>query len=454
MVLKGAGIALGYIHRRTYINNSFYGDKLPLEDKPSHGFYSSIVDDTYHSLWDYSNLVFDISADGCLGESNVKTTLHNTGGCRRSAGGADCGGDILGFRGDRLKILKKFNFDNLLCITLLKIVYNRLKTGKYFDHGGGGMRYLHRLIIGILVVLLSFLLILGTGCNCQNQETTGSPSPTATTGKSFIWKISSDTTHVYLLGSVHVATQDLYPLDKTIEDAYASADYLVVEVNTNNLSQIHAGELLVQYGTYPQGDGFKDNVSEELYNTLAEQFRENEIDITLFNDYRPYVIYNFMSQLILKSLGYTIENGIDLYFLNKTDESNKSILELETTEYQLSLMSSIPDEIFIKMMQYDIENEETGKYLQDLFSAWEDGDIAKMETVVFEALVEEPEMAPYYEIMYDQRNINMLQEIEEFLADDEVYFIVVGAGHLVGENGLLNLLQDKGYIVEQLYDSD
>ena len=73
-----------------------------------------------------------------------------------------------------------------------------------------------------------------------------------------------------------------------------------------------------------------------------------------------------------------------------------------------------------------------------------------METIVFEALVDEPDMAPYYEIMYDQRNLSMLEKISGFLDDDKVYFIVVGAGHLVGENGLVNLLNNMGYDVEQL----
>jgi uncharacterized protein YbaP (TraB family) len=48
----------------------------------------------------------------------------------------------------------------------------------------------------------------------------------------------------------------------------------------------------------------------------------------------------------------------------------------------------------------------------------------------------------------------MAEKIEEFLADDEIYFVVVGAGHLVGENGLINLLKNQGYETEQLYDSD
>ncbi len=307
------------------------------------------------------------------------------------------------------------------------------------------MKYLQRVAIGILVVIITFILPMMTAC--PSQDTTDA------SGKLFIWKISSETTHIYLLGSVHVASMDLYPLDDTIESAFNSADYLVVEVNTNNLTQVHATQLLLDYGTYPEGDGFNKHVPEELYNKLDEQFKQWGIGIAMLDQYKPFVIYNFMSQYMLEGLGYSFEYGLDFYFMDKAEESNKYILELETSEFQLHLLSSIPDENIITAMEYDIDNPEIEQYLHDFFNAWVDGDAATVETIVFEALAEEPDMGPYYEMMYDQRNFNMLEKISDYLAGDEVYFIVVGAGHLVGENGLLNLLGNSGYELEQLEKS-
>jgi len=315
------------------------------------------------------------------------------------------------------------------------------------------MKQVFKTALSVLLVFLSLILVLETSCNCQIQETTPAQSETVEKGKSFIWKISSDTTHVYILGSVHVASLDLYPLDNTIEDAFNSAVYLVVEINTNNFTQAYATQLLFEYGTYPEGDGFRQNVPEELYNKLDEQFNQYGIGIAMLDDFKPFVIYNLMGQSLLENLGYKGEYGVDFYFMNKAEEINMDILQLETAEFQMGLLSSIPDDIMIMTLQYDIDsldNQEIQEYLQELFDAWEGGDAIKMETIVFEALIEEPYLGPYYEIMYDQRNFNMVQKIEEFLADNEVYFIVVGAGHLVGENGLINLLSQKGYQVEQL----
>ncbi|OGO20132.1 MAG: hypothetical protein A2Z15_03040 [Chloroflexi bacterium RBG_16_50_11] len=312
------------------------------------------------------------------------------------------------------------------------------------------MKNIYRSIACSIVIILSLLMLLA-GVSCKSNE---SPTPIKEKTKSFIWKISSETTSVYLLGSVHVASKDLYPLDSAIENAFTSAKYLVVEVNTNNISQDEAMQLLVDYGLYAEGEMLSKHLPADLYNKLQEQLQKFGINMALLDGYRPFVAYNMMSQLLLESLGYKFAYGIDLYFMDKADKSGKNILDLETAEYQMSLISSIPDEIMIDMIQYDIDNPELEKYLQELFTAWEDGDVAEMEIITFEALVQQPELEPYYEMMYDQRNLKMLEKIEEFLADDEIYFVVVGAGHLVGENGLINLLKNKGYKVEQLYDSD
>lgn len=312
------------------------------------------------------------------------------------------------------------------------------------------MKSFHWLVVSILVLLISSLLLLGTSCNCQNQVTTGSPSTSPSKSKLFIWKVSSGTTYIYLLGSVHLASQNLYPLDSMIENAFESADNLVVEVNTNNVTQDLIGKYVMLYGAYPLGDGFKQNVSEDVYNQLEKQFKEYSVNLTKLDNYKPWVIYTVISNAIFEDLGYKSEYGIDIYFLDKAETNGKNILELETTEFQIALLSSIPDEITLKMMQYDVGNPETDKYLQNLFDTWLDGDTAKMEAIVFEALYEEPGLSLYFEIAYEQRNKQMVSKIEGFLAGDEVYFVVVGAGHMVGENGLINLLKNKGYVIEQL----
>jgi uncharacterized protein YbaP (TraB family) len=288
---------------------------------------------------------------------------------------------------------------------------------------------------------------------CSSPAVSPPPASTEVKSKSFIWKISSATTSVYLLGSVHVASPDIYPLDSIIEDAFASAKYLVVEVNVHNINTDNVNKILAEHGVYPQGETFQENVPPSLYNALDGQFQRFGIDMATLDTYRPWVISTTLDQLILQDLGYLPENGIDYYFLDKA-ATTKMILQLETAEYQLELLYSLPDELVIESLQYDIDDPTTQADMEELFKAWEDGDAASMASITFRPLAEEPDLAPYYEKLIDERNFDMAEKIEGFLASNETYFVVVGAGHLVGGNGLVNLLSEKGYAVEQLYDSD
>ncbi len=296
----------------------------------------------------------------------------------------------------------------------------------------------------LVIVILSLSLLPLSACDKDNLDTQG---------KSFIWKISSEASSIYLLGSIHVASQELYPLDSAIENAFALADNLVVEVDLTQLDEMHTLQLMMDYGTYPPGETLRDHISDDLYAQLKEQLGFY-MAVLNFDIYRPWVIVMLQEQLQLQELGYNPEYGIDLYFINKAVETGKDIIELETADFQIELLSAFPDELMILVLEESLENPLTQEDADSLFEAWEDGDAIEMELLLFEALTEEPTLAPYYDKMVDERNINMAQIIEGFLADDESYFIVVGAGHLVGENGLINILDKRGYVTEQLYDRD
>lgn len=287
----------------------------------------------------------------------------------------------------------------------------------------------------------------------ETSENTQAISPVPKAGgKSFIWKISSGYTYVYLLGSVHVADPDTYPLEASIENAYKEADKLVVEVNINEVSELKATLLLLKYGSYPEGESLRDNLPADLYDRLQEEFKALGVSLAVLESYRPWAIMITMEALAMQEAGYTEEYGIDLHFINRAIDSGMEVVELETAEYQFEMLSSIPDETMIRLLLLGIEDPFDIEDLDLIFQAWEEGDAAGMEEATLQALVEDPALAPYYDILFTQRNYNMLAKIEEFLADDDVYFIVVGAGHLVGDEGLLNLLEERGYTLEQLGD--
>ena len=97
-----------------------------------------------------------------------------------------------------------------------------------------------------------------------------------------------------------------------------------------------------------------------------------------------------------------------------------------------------------------MENPPVKKDLIKLYNAWDDGNTPEMEDLILEGIEDSPELQMINKKLLDERNYSMEEKIEVFLQDDETYFVVVGAGHLVGENGIINLLKGKGYAPTQL----
>ena len=292
------------------------------------------------------------------------------------------------------------------------------------------------------VLILCFALLTSCSTPADNNEETS---------LSFLWKVSSDTNTVYILGSVHVAKADIYPLAEAIENAYALSEYLVVEVDINAISELEMAALLFEKGTYPSGESLRDNISEDLYTRVCDRIRESDptgLMLSTIDLFEPWVVATLVSDLDYMALGYEVEYGIETHFLDKAETDGKDILELESAEFQLDIFDSMSYELQIVWLEDAVENPITGEDMEEMFEAWSTGNAAKMEEMVFED-TEDENYREFLSIINDERNFLMVDRIEQYLQDDETYFVVVGAAHLVGENGLINLLDNKGYTVQQ-----
>ena len=149
-------------------------------------------------------------------------------------------------------------------------------------------------------------------------------------------------------------------------------------------------------------------------------------------------------------LGYSPEYGIDLYFLHKAQDK-KEIIELESMESQLALFLDAPDGALL-LKQTILELSEMEKEMGDIVSSWNKGQAAKLNALLFtKTLREHPEVLPIFERVFFNRNIKMAQRINSFLHTDKTYFVVVGAGHLIGEKGIVALLENAtAYRIKQL----
>jgi uncharacterized protein YbaP (TraB family) len=303
----------------------------------------------------------------------------------------------------------------------------------------------------LLITLAGLLLpsfILTGGCDIITGE--GDDTRFEENDNSFIWKISSDNRHVYLLGSIHFGKPEFYPLSDSIENAFEASDKLVLETDYTATSYWDTHFQFDKYGRYHEGEELRINLRQDVFITLSDYLQDNGTNITTVNDYRPWVVYEIIKEIKEKNWGYYLYYGIDYHFQYRALLRNMEIIGLATTDEHIKVMSDVPDEVMIDILELSVMMpdliDDTGLY----FEIWEDGDAEILEAWQLELLERYPDTAVYYDILLTERNLKWMPKIEEFLADEYIYFIVVGLSHLLGEDGLLDLLEQKGYVIEQL----
>lgn len=268
--------------------------------------------------------------------------------------------------------------------------------------------------------------------------------------KSFIWEIQVGAGKSYLLGSVHFLKKDMYPLKPAMEDAFAAADVLAVEVDVSADKIMAAALLTMKRGMYTGEDTLKENISEKTYKLVEEWLKKNNMNIKDFKKHKPWLLAMTITGMELMKLGFDPNYGIDKYFMDKA-AGKKEILELEGVEFQLDLFEGFSREENDQFLFAALQDAATSKEEFDkMVAAWLKGDAAEMEKLFTKNIRKYPELKGIFEKLNDARNEKMAAKILSFLNEEKTYLIVVGAAHLLGNKGLIQLLRDKGYTLKQL----
>jgi uncharacterized protein len=271
----------------------------------------------------------------------------------------------------------------------------------------------------------------------------------AAEGKNFLWMVRSGTSTLYLLGSVHFLKRENYPLNPGIEKAFAQSNLLVVEANIADPSKLNS-DTLVRSALYPENDSLAKHVSPETYEYVKKEIAKLGLPLELVDRQKPWVLALTLEALELMKLGFDPGQGIDAYFLSKA-QGSKKVLELEGVDEQFNLLSSFSDkeqELFLLYTLKDLNllSDETNR----LVKAWSTGNVSGIESIITKTIREDRRLEPIFKRLLDDRNKGMVSKIEGYLQTRETYFVVVGAGHLVGDKGIIRMLKEKGYSVEQL----
>lgn len=269
--------------------------------------------------------------------------------------------------------------------------------------------------------------------------------------KSLLYKVGSASSTVYILGSIHLAKPEIYPLDTVIEQAYKRSDVLVVELDAESQeSMIAMQTAMAQLGMYPNGKSLQTELSAQTYKQLQTYAVKSGLALHMLEQMRPWVVMLQLSVMEMMRLGYSPELGIDKHFVDQAKRDSKRMMALETIEEQMALLSRDDKTYQDKLLRYTLESmSEMEPMLNKLSHSWKNGDTKTIEKMFLLTMQDDPSLNDIYDALITKRNYMMTKKIQGFLKTKKDYFVVVGAGHVIGKEGIVDLLQQRGYKVSQ-----
>lgn len=300
--------------------------------------------------------------------------------------------------------------------------------------------------VRLLHILAPTALLLAPAVQGQSQKTAShAPRPG---GPSLVYRLTDADSTVYLAGSVHMLRESDLPIPGAIMKAYEDSQRLVFEIDMKSSSDIGMAMKLRAMGSYPAGETIESHLSPGTYAKLKQYFADRNTPFSLFSSLKPGMMVLTISSVEAMKLKARPDLGVELQLFTKATEEGKPSSGLETLEFQVTLLDSLPEKDLDALLSESLDHiEEVPTMLAKTIDAWREGDLKTLEEVVNEQLEESPQ---FNELMLAKRNASWVPKIKEALARKDNVMIVVGAAHLFGKQGVLALLRQEGLQAEMV----
>ena len=260
------------------------------------------------------------------------------------------------------------------------------------------------------------------------------------------YRINKGNEQHWLLGSIHAGKPSLYPLPDPVERAWQQSRALVMEVDMTHISQ----EQWQEMGAITRlvdGKTLKDHLPIDLYRRTLIAAGQNGLNESMLAPLRPWFAAITLTQAALERTGYRGEYGVDQHFAKRANDGGKPIVGLETLLEQLGYLASVGDNQTLMLESTLDELPELEKGFAEVMAAWQNGDQATLINLLKEEMAPPKLQAWLEQTLLAERNRNWVKKWPGLPNES---FIVVGALHLYGEQGLLALLEQQGWRITPL----
>ncbi len=263
------------------------------------------------------------------------------------------------------------------------------------------------------------------------------------------WRVhDSSGNHAYLIGTLHAATESFYPLPAEIDAAFADAEVLVLEVDITRVDQAEVARIARERGRIPGRHTLRDMVSPDGWTKVAQWSHRLGVPESNITRLQPWLAAITLIALEMRRIGFAPELGMERHLAERAVAHSKPIVELESLRGQLEMLAGLSEPTQVAFLEQSLTStEDFAESVDRILQRWTAGDAEEMAAILSESFDGHEEL---YDVLMRSRNHRWLPEVEAMIASGRVHFVAVGSLHLVGDDGLVELLRGRGYSVESL----
>jgi len=250
---------------------------------------------------------------------------------------------------------------------------------------------------------------------------------------------------VFLLGSVHLLSAEAGKLPPAVDSAFERAKTVAFETSFDSL-QLRAMEMMTR-ARYQNGATLRSSLSPAGAARLDTVLKSYGLTVEQVNGFKPWFVSMLLMQTVMQRAHFEAKYGVDMQLNARAHTANKSIVGLESVEMQLGMFDSLSPAEQESMVLKSNGPDSSSRVLMKIKDAWMTGDVAALDALLNEGLKDVPTI---FAKLVSDRNAAWIPKIEQMVKTGDDALVVVGAGHLVGKNGVVEMLRAKGYKVDQI----
>lgn len=266
----------------------------------------------------------------------------------------------------------------------------------------------------------------------------------------FLWELTKDGKTVTLFGSLHVGKNDFFPLPETVLSRYDAAKVLAVEAD---ITVPETQQACIKMGA--TSEKLESVLSAEDYAALMNYAKASGLPDGALQNRKLWLLNLVVVGVELGQLGVDFSRGLDVVFIRDAKKDKKRIAEVEGGQRQCAALAAATNvESAASMARFlaTVRENKMEKRLDEMVAAYRAGDATTMARVINEEFGNTPEGQSARKRVFDDRHPAMADAVDSYFKQTDKHFVVIGVGHMVGDNNLLEALAKKGVAVKRVVE--